>query len=72
MTQGKIPYKDAFEVLMQGRELTIKAGLGKQAQIVTEVLDKMASDRIDKETGMEKEKVRKFNSIIEAEAWLDA
>jgi hypothetical protein len=72
MTQGKIPHKDAFDVLMKGRELTIQAGLGKQAQIVTEPLEKLASDRIDKETGIEKEKVRKFNAISEAETWLDA
>ena len=71
MTQGKIPHKDAFEVLIQGRELTLKAGLGKQAQIVTEPLEKLASDRINRETGLEKEKVRKFNAIEEAEAWLD-
>ena len=72
MTQGKIPHKDAFEVLMKGRELTIQAGLGKQAQVVTEPLEKLASNRIDKETGLEKEKVRKFNSIMEAESWLNA
>jgi len=71
MTQGKIPHKDAFEVLMKGRELTIQAGLGRQAQIVTEPLEKLASDRINKETGIEKEKVRKFNTLTEAEAWLD-
>lgn len=72
MTQGKIPHKDAFEVLMKGRELTLRAGLGKQAQIVTEPLEKLASDRIDNETGLEREKVRKFNTIKDAEAWLDA
>ena len=59
-------------MLMKGRELTIQAGLGKQAQIVTEPLEKLASDRIDKETGLEKEKVRKFNTIEDAERWLDA
>jgi len=71
MTRGKIPHKDAFAVLIQGRELTLQAGLGRQAQVVSETLEKMASDRIDKETGLEKEKVRKFNSVKEAEAWLD-
>jgi len=72
MTRGKVPHKDAFEVLIQGRELTLQAGLGRQAQVVTEPLEKLASNRIDKETGLEKEKVRKFNSVQEAEAWLDA
>lgn len=72
MTQGKIPHKDAFAVLMKGRELTLQAGLGKQAQIVTDPLEKLASDRINKETGLEKEKVRKFNTIEDAERWLDA
>ena len=64
--------KDVFEVLFKGRELTMGAGLDRQAQVVTETLEKMASDRVNRETGLEKEKARKFNSIEDAEAWLDA
>lgn len=72
VSRGKIPHKDAFELIFQGRELTMKAGLGKQAQVISEPLDKLASDRINKKTGLEKEKVEKFNTLEEAEAWLDA
>ena len=42
----------------------------KAARVVTQPLEKMAADRVGKDSGV-KESAAFFNSLVEAEAWLD-
>jgi hypothetical protein len=66
----KTPTQECMDLHLEGLELTNKAGVGKTAFIVTQLVVKFTGGRVLRESGME-ETTRQFNDPEEAEDWLD-
>ena len=70
MREFKIPHPEVMNLMLEAQALGDNAGFSKSAIVVLAPLEKLATKRIVKE-GNVKEKSREFNSVEEAEAWLD-
>jgi len=70
LREFKIPPPEVMEVLLEAQKIDDEAGFSKSARIVERPLEQLASKRISNEANV-KEKSREFNSVEEAEAWLD-
>jgi len=66
----KIPHPDVMGLFLEAQKIDEEAGFYKSARIVLTPLEKLASKRIGSEANVQ-EKSREFNSIEEAEKWLD-
>ena len=69
-TGFKVPPPDVINLLIEAQKKYESAGFSKSVRVVTKPLEKLTSKRIGSEADV-KEKVREFNSIEDAEAWLD-
>ena len=69
-TGFKVPPQDVIKLLIEAQKKFESAGFSKSARVVTRPLEKLTSKRVGTEADV-KEKVREFNSMAEAEAWLD-
>jgi len=70
LREMKIPPPEVMELFLEAQKIDEDAGFSKSARIVSAPLEQLASKRISTEANV-KEKSREFNSIEEAEAWLD-
>jgi len=70
LREFKTPGPDVMEKFIKIQQENAKYEYYKAARIVTQPLEKLAADRVGKEADM-KEKTAFFNSLEEAEAWLD-
>ena len=69
-TGVKIPPPEVMDLLIEATKKYEAAGLSRSARVVTKPLEKMAAQRVGTEANI-KEKVRAFNTMQDAEAWLD-
>ena len=70
LREMKIPHPDVMKLLIEAQEIGEKSGFSRSARIVLTPLEKLATKRIVSEAS-EKEKSREFNTVEEAEKWLD-
>ena len=70
LREMKIPHPDVMGLFLEAQKIDEEAGFYKSARIVLTPLEKLASKRIGSEANVQ-EKSREFNSIEEAEKWLD-
>lgn len=70
LREFKIPPPEVMELFVEAQKIDEKAGFYKSARIILTPLEKLASKRVGSEANV-KEKSREFNSIEEAEQWLD-
>jgi hypothetical protein len=67
----KIPPPGLAEMILKAQSMQKDAGLKKSARISDQPIQTMASDRMRREGEVE-EMIRTFNSLPEAQAWLDS
>jgi len=70
LREMKIPHPEVINLMIQAQGIGEDGGFSKSARIVLAPLEKLATKRIVNEANV-KEKSREFNSVEEAEAWLD-
>lgn len=70
LREMKIPHPEVMKLLIKAQEIGEKSGFSRCARIVLTPLEKLATKRIVSEAS-EKEKSREFNTVEEAEKWLD-
>ena len=70
LREFKTPGPDVMEKFIKIQQENAKHEYYKAARIVTQPLEKLAADRVGKEANIQ-EKTAFFNSMEEAEAWLD-
>ena len=66
----KTPAPEVMEAFIEAQKENTQYKYRKAARVVIQPLEKMAADRIHKDGGMKAESAL-FNSVEEAEAWLD-
>ncbi|MBN1880662.1 MAG: hypothetical protein JW885_00700 [Deltaproteobacteria bacterium] len=66
----KTPAPEVMEAFIEAQKENAKFAYRKAARVVTQPLEKMAAERVWKGSGIEGE-MALFNSIEEADAWLD-
>jgi len=70
LKEMKIPPPEVMELMIKAQEIGEKSGFSRSARIVLTPLEKLATKRIVSEASV-KEKSREFNTVEEAEKWLD-
>jgi hypothetical protein len=71
LREFKVPPQTVIETVIKVQEMLKKAGLKRSARITDQPILKMTADRIGREAEV-KDDVRSFNTILEAEVWLDS
>lgn len=69
-TGFKVPPPEVINFMVEAQKKFQTAGFSKSARVVTRLLEKLTPKRVGSEADV-KEKVLEFNTIEEAEAWLD-
>jgi hypothetical protein len=67
----KTPPADVIDLHMENLKAVENAGMKYQAQVLDQAILKIAGSRVLREAHME-EKMRQFNTIEEADSWLDS
>ena len=70
LREMKIPHPEVINLMIEAQRVGEDAGFSKSARVVLAPLEKLATKRIVNVANV-KEKSREFNSVEEAEAWLD-
>lgn len=70
LREMKIPHPEVIKLMIEAQGIGEKFGFSRSARIVLTPLEKLATKRIVSEASV-KEKSREFNTIEEAEKWLD-
>jgi len=66
----KTPAPEVMEFFIEAQKENAKYAYKKAARVVTQPLEKLAAERVHKDGGMKAETAL-FNSVEEADAWLD-
>jgi hypothetical protein len=67
----KVPPQGVMDAILKGHELLKQRGISKAARITDQPIHQIAVNRIGREADM-KEDTRMFNTISEAQAWLES
>ncbi len=71
MREMKTPPADVIDLHMENLKAVENAGMKCQAQVIDQAILKIAGSRVLREAHME-EKMRQFNTVEEADNWLDS
>jgi hypothetical protein len=66
----KVPSQKVMETFVEVQKIQNDAGVSKAARVIEQAITKIAADRVGREGDME-EKAGIFNTMEEAEVWLD-
>lgn len=66
----KVPSAKVMETFVEVQKIQNDAGVSKAARVIEQAITKIAADRVGREGDME-EKAGIFNTMEEAEVWLD-